>query len=83
MNLDQLHDIDELYTVCECMDVSFKEIMDAIKAGNCDMDSLMDATGAGTGCGKCKSKEEDPADERAIHLDEILALAKAEGICKS
>ncbi|BCD67310.1 (2Fe-2S)-binding protein [Nitratiruptor sp. YY09-18] len=82
MKFDQLGSIDDVYVVCECMEVTFKEIMDAIKAGNCDLDSLMEATDAGTACGKCKSREDDPADERAIHLDEILAMAKAEGICK-
>ena len=82
MHLDQLTSIDELYVVCECANVTYKEILDAIKAGHCDMESLMDATNAGMGCKKCRSKEHDPADERAIHLDEILALAKAEGLCK-
>ncbi|MRI82947.1 MAG: 2-hydroxymethylglutarate dehydrogenase [Nitratiruptor sp.] len=81
MQLDQLSSIDDLYVVCECMEVTYKEIIDAIKAGNCDLESLMDATDAGTACGKCKSRVDDPADERAIHLDEILALAKAEGLC--
>ena len=82
MHFDQLSSIDELYVVCECANVTYKEIIDAIKAGKCDMDSLMNATNAGMGCKKCRSKENDPEDERAIHLDEILALAKAEGLCK-
>ncbi|NPA03971.1 MAG: (2Fe-2S)-binding protein [Epsilonproteobacteria bacterium] len=82
MNLDQLSSIDELYVVCECANVTYGEIIEAIKAGKCDLDSLMEATNAGMGCKKCRSKEFDPADERAIHLDEILALAKGEGLCK-
>jgi len=82
MHFDQLSSIDELYVVCECMDVRFGDIIKAIKAGACDLESLMDATDAGTGCGKCKSPEDDPLDERAIHLTEILALAKAEGLCE-
>ncbi len=81
MNFDQLSSIDELYVVCECMDVKYADILKAIKEGNCDLESLMDATDAGTGCGKCKDPEDDPLDERAIHLTEILEMAKAEGIC--
>ncbi|GEM_PF-591797 len=81
MELDQLSAINDVYVVCECLEITYKEIIDAIKAGNCDLESLMEATGAGTACGKCKSRESDPADERAIHLDEILALAKGEGLC--
>ena len=72
----------EVYTVCECMDVSLGEIIEAIKNGACDVEAIMEATDAGTACGKCRSKEDDPADERAVHLDEIVALAKAEGLCK-
>jgi len=81
MKFDQLGSIEEIYTVCECMDVSYGDILKAIKEGNCDLDSLMEATDAGTGCGKCISPDEDPADERAIHLTDILQLAKAEGLC--
>jgi len=82
MQYKRLDDIDSAYVVCECMEVTLGEIMEAIRAGKCDLESLMEATDAGTACGKCKSREDDPADERAIHLDEILAMARAEGICK-
>ncbi|MRJ03337.1 MAG: (2Fe-2S)-binding protein [Epsilonproteobacteria bacterium] len=81
MQIDQLSSIDDLYVVCECMEVTYGEIVKAIREGNCDLESLMKATGAGTTCGKCRSRESDPADERAIHLDEILSLAKGEGLC--
>jgi len=73
--------IDQLYTVCHCNDVSYKEIMDAIKAGACDIETLMDRTDAGTACGLCKSVEDDPAGKRAIHLDELIEKAKLEGLC--
>ena len=73
--------IDQLYTVCHCNDVSYKEIMDAIKAGACDIETLMDRTDAGTACGLCKSVEDDPAGKRAIYLDELIEKAKLEGLC--
>ena len=76
-----LEEIEDIYVVCECMDVKYGEILEAIKAGNCDLDSLMDATDAGTACGKCRGREDDPDEERAIHLDEILERAKADGLC--
>lgn len=68
-------------TVCKCMDVSFGEIMRAIEGGACSLWSLEDATLAGSVCGKCISASEDPDGEREIHLDEILELAKKEGLC--
>jgi len=73
--------IDQVYTVCHCNEVTYKEIMDAIKAGACDLESLMDRTDAGTACGLCKSVEDDPGGERAIHLDELIEKAKLEGLC--
>jgi len=56
--------------------------MQLIKDGICDVEKIMEITGAGKGCGKCISPENDPAGERAIHLTEIIELAKAEGYCK-
>ncbi|HNQ66842.1 MAG TPA: (2Fe-2S)-binding protein [Bacteroidia bacterium] len=40
--------------ICNCMDVSEKEIIDAIKNHGCDtVEKVGDKTGAGTGCGGC------------------------------
>ena len=73
--------INDIYVVCECNGITYKEIWDAIKDGACDLEELMDKTDAGTVCGLCRSVEDDPAEERAIHLDEILQKAQLEGIC--
>ena len=78
-----LWNLDKLYVVCECNDVSFGEIVEAIKNGACSVEKIMEMTSAETGCGLCAKKENDPAGKRAIHLDEILEWAKAEGLCKS
>ncbi len=74
--------ISDIYVVCECNDVHYKEIMDAIKSGACSVEEIMKATSAGTACGLCKSVANDPAGKRAIHLDEILKKAKLDGVCK-
>ncbi len=73
--------IDDIYVVCECNDVHYKEIMDAIKNGACTVEEIMKATGAGTVCGLCRTAAGDPGGKRAIHLDEILEKAKLEGLC--
>jgi len=40
--------------ICNCMDVSEHEIVDAIKNKEAiDVQDIMDITGAGTGCGSC------------------------------
>ncbi|EDM23079.1 (2Fe-2S)-binding protein [Caminibacter mediatlanticus] len=82
MSFNDLASIDDLYVVCYCEDVNFGEIMKVIKSGVCDLEKIIEITGAGKGCGKCISPENDPAGERAIHLTEIIELAKAEGYCK-
>ena len=68
--------------VCFCMGITLEEIMEAIKNGACDLDTLMEKTDAGTACGMCRSPEDDPNNEREIHLTEILEQAKKEGLCK-
>jgi NAD(P)H-nitrite reductase large subunit len=68
--------------VCHCMGVTLEEIWKAIEEGHCDIDSIGEATGAGTACGLCRSVEDDPNHEREIHIEDILKEAKAKGICK-
>ncbi len=41
------------YLVCICMDVMHSQIVEAIKSGNKDFDSLSDLLGVGTGCNSC------------------------------
>jgi bacterioferritin-associated ferredoxin len=41
--------------VCLCMGVSDGEIKDAIREGACSVHEVMECTGAGTGCGSCRS----------------------------
>ena len=68
--------------VCLCNGITLDEILEAIKDGACDLDTLMEKTTAGTVCGLCKSREDDENYEREIHLTEILEQAKKEGLCK-
>jgi bacterioferritin-associated ferredoxin len=75
-------EMDKDIEVCHCMGVTLGEIMEAIKNGACDLESLMEATGAGTACGLCRSVEDDPNGEREIHLEDILKEAKQQGLCK-
>lgn len=45
--------------ICNCMGVSYGEIVDAIKANNLTtVEQVGDETGAGTGCGGCQDKIE-------------------------
>lgn len=45
--------------ICNCMSVTYGEIVDAIAAGAKTLDSLQEATQAGTGCGGCVPRLED------------------------
>ena len=49
--------------ICNCNGVSKGEIISAISAGNKSMETLCDATRAGTGCGSCK-----PQVQRILEL---------------
>ncbi len=42
--------------ICNCNGVSKGKIVAAVKAGQCSLKMLCDATRAGTGCGSCKSQ---------------------------
>lgn len=42
-------------TICSCIDVAEREIIDAIRTQDCDtLEKIGEKTGAGTSCGKCK-----------------------------
>ncbi|RLD65696.1 MAG: (2Fe-2S)-binding protein [Bacteroidetes bacterium] len=46
--------------ICNCMDVSEHEIVDAIKNKEAiSVQDIMDITGAGTGCGSCVDDIDD------------------------
>ncbi len=75
----RLEDIDNLksdYIVCECYEVSFGDIVEAIENGCDTVDSLMHETHAGYGCERCHSKLNDSDSDREVHFDEILEYTK-------
>ena len=41
-------------TACHCHNVSYGEIIDAVQNGASTYVQVQEATGAGTGCGKCR-----------------------------
>jgi len=41
-------------TACNCHNVSYGKIEDAVHAGATTVEAVMEKTGAGTGCGQCK-----------------------------
>jgi len=53
-----LWNLDKLYVVCECNDVSFGEIVEAIKNGACSVKKIMEMTSAGTGCELCVKRRD-------------------------
>ena len=40
---------------CSCHNVSYGKIIDAVHAGADTVEKVVEATGAGTGCGKCRA----------------------------
>ncbi len=58
--------------VCVCLKIKLTEILEAIKNGAKDIETIQNLTKAGTVCSMCVSRENDPYCERSIHLTELL-----------
>jgi nitrite reductase (NADH) large subunit len=80
MNFEDIAQLRPDYIVCECYDVSFGDIMEAIENGCETLEELIHETHAGYGCERCKSKIDDENMDREIHLDEILEYAKSRSL---
>jgi bacterioferritin-associated ferredoxin len=80
MTLEEFEKFDVNHTVCDCFDVILGKLLEAIKSGHNTMDSLMNATDAGTGCERCQSVEMDLDQDKECHLEEILASVKEKGL---
>jgi len=56
--------MDRSEIICSCMDVSYGEIVDAIKQkGLKTVEEVGEATNAGTGCGACQELIQEILDE--------------------
>jgi len=77
MSLEEIDNLKSDYMVCECYEVSFGDIVEAIENGYDTVDSLMHQTHAGYGCERCNSKINDSSSDKEIHLDEILKYIKS------
>jgi len=81
MTVEEIGKLPEDYEVCLCNGVLMGDILAAIKAGHDSVEKLMDETAAGTACELCQTTKIDEDNERDVHLDEIIAYAKKEGLC--
>lgn len=61
--------------VCSCMDVEYDTILEAVKAHGDDLESIQDATDAGTVCECCLESDCDKVD---LPLHAAIEKAKAE-----
>jgi len=64
------------YVVCNCYEVTFGDIMEAIENGCDTIEAIRHETNASYGCELCQSKIIDKNGDREVHLDEILEYAK-------
>ena len=49
--------------ICECMNVSYEDIKNAVKEGAKTLDDIKEATEAGTICGACEDDIQEVLDE--------------------
>lgn len=63
---------------CNCRDVTYADIMAAMRAGAATAEEVSAATGAGTGCGRCREALDfvvrDFAEELRTERDGSLGL---------
>ena len=75
MRREEINNLPSGYVVCDCYEVTFGEIMEAIDNGHTTIESLSHETYASYACELCESKKLDKSADRAVHLDEILEYA--------
>lgn len=61
--------------VCDCNDVSYDEIKEAVQQHGTELETIMDETAAGTACGCCL---EDDCDRVELSVPKAIAKAKEE-----
>jgi NAD(P)H-nitrite reductase large subunit len=76
MTTEEIDDLKSDYMVCQCYEVTFGDIVEAIENGYNSVDGLIYETRAGYGCERCQSRRYDLERDRDIHLDEILEYIK-------
>ena len=55
-NDEELKEVEAvLKNACKCKNVSIEEVVNAVKNGADTVEKVMEATGAGTACGRCKA----------------------------
>lgn len=62
--------MEDTTTICQCNQVTFGTIKEAVKNGCYDVPCVMLKTGAGDACGQCKSLNDDPKMRRQYHIKE-------------
>lgn len=66
--------------ICNCQDVSFKDIREAMKKGALTVDDVMDMTEAGTICGSCVDEIEEILETvclcKKISMDTVVEAVK-------
>lgn len=61
--------------VCDCNDVSYDEIKEAVQKYGTDEETIMDETAAGTACGCCLDED---CDRVELSLPKAIEKAKEE-----
>lgn len=55
-NEEELKEVEAvLKNACKCKNISIEEVVNTVKNGADTVEKVMEATGAGTACGRCKA----------------------------
>ena len=55
-NDEELKEVEAvLKNACKCKNISIEDVVNAVKNGADTVEKVMEATGAGTACGRCKA----------------------------
>ena len=76
MTMEEIDRLKPDYMVCECYEVTFGDIIEAIENGYDTIEGIVHETLASYGCELCQSRMIDNNKDREVHLDEILEYTK-------
>ncbi len=64
--------MDDETVICECLEITYGEIMESVKNGCKTVECIVRDTQAGTACRQCKSLDDDKKFRRKYHIQEDI-----------
>ena len=77
MIYEEIKEYELNYIVCQCYEVTFGDIIEAIENGYDTQEAIIYETKAGYGCERCQSQLSDANNDRELHIETIIDYVKS------